>query len=70
MRFMSMVKAAERTASVPPKALMDAIDELVQEAGKAGCDFLRRQGRNGEKEAVVTVFVDLLLGERLHRFPP
>ena len=44
MRFMSMVKAAERTASVPPKALMDAIDELVQEAGKAGCVMVEAGG--------------------------
>ena len=44
MRFMSMVKAAERTTSVPPKALMDAIDELVQEAGKAGCVMVEAGG--------------------------
>ena len=37
MRFMSMVKSAEATAGPPPKALMDAIDQLVQEASKAGC---------------------------------
>ena len=37
MRFMSMVKSAEPAAGPPPKALMEAIDQLVQEAAKAGC---------------------------------
>jgi hypothetical protein len=37
MRFMSMVKSVEGMASPPPKALMDAIDQLGQEAAKSGC---------------------------------
>ena len=37
MRFMSMVKSTERAMSAPPKALMDAIDNLAQEAAKEGC---------------------------------
>jgi hypothetical protein len=37
MRFMSMVKSAEPAEGPPPKALMEAIDQLVQEAAKAGC---------------------------------
>ena len=35
MRFMMMVKTAERTGP-PPKELMDAIDKLAEEATKAG----------------------------------
>jgi hypothetical protein len=35
MRFMSMVKSKESKLSPPPKPLMDAIDQLVQEAAKA-----------------------------------
>ncbi|HET7039506.1 MAG TPA: YciI family protein [Gemmatimonadales bacterium] len=35
MRFMTMVKAAE-TSTPPPRALMDAIDRLGQEAAKEG----------------------------------
>lgn len=35
MRFMTMVKSAER-AGPPPQALMDAIAKLGEEAGKAG----------------------------------
>jgi hypothetical protein len=44
MRFMSMVKSAEAKMSPPPKALMEAIDELVQEAGKAGCLMVEAGG--------------------------
>ncbi|HEY4818002.1 MAG TPA: YciI family protein [Candidatus Acidoferrum sp.] len=35
MRFMMIVKSAERSG-FPPKELMDAIDKLSQEAAKAG----------------------------------
>jgi hypothetical protein len=35
MRFMMIVKSAERSG-YPPKELMDAIDKLSQEAAKAG----------------------------------
>ena len=35
MRYMTMVKSAERTA-VPPKSLLDAIGKLGEEARKAG----------------------------------
>jgi len=44
MRFMSMVKSTEAKMSPPPKALMDAIDELVQEAGKDGCVMVEAGG--------------------------
>jgi hypothetical protein len=36
MRFMMIVKHAEKQSGPPPKALMDAIDQLAQEATKAG----------------------------------
>jgi hypothetical protein len=35
MRFMMIVKSAERSG-LPPKPLMDAIAKLAEEAGKAG----------------------------------
>ena len=44
MRFMSMVKANEAKASPPPKALFDAINELVQEASKDGCVMVEAGG--------------------------
>jgi hypothetical protein len=44
MRFMSMVKANEAKASPPPKALFDAINELVQEASKDGCVIVQSGG--------------------------
>jgi hypothetical protein len=37
MRFMSLVKSAESKATLPPQALFEAIDQLVQEAAKSGC---------------------------------
>ena len=37
MRFISLVKSSEGMAGMPPKAFLDAMDQLVQEAGKAGC---------------------------------
>ena len=44
MRYMSMVKSAEPAAGPPPKALMEAIDQLVQEAAKAGCVMVQAGG--------------------------
>jgi hypothetical protein len=44
MRFLSMVKHTEANTSPPPKALMEAIDELVQEAAKAGCMMVEAGG--------------------------
>ena len=44
MRFMSMVKSTERAMSAPPKALMDAIDNLAQEAAKEGCVMVQAGG--------------------------
>ena len=44
MRFISMVKAAEETASPPPKAFMDAMDRLLQEAAKEGCMMVEAGG--------------------------
>jgi hypothetical protein len=44
MRFMSMVKSTEAKMSPPPKALMDAIDNLVQEAAKDGCVMVQAGG--------------------------
>jgi len=37
MRFMSLVKSKESKLSAPPKALMDAMNQLLQEAAKEGC---------------------------------
>ena len=37
MRFISWSSQAEEMAGMPPKAFLDAMDHLVQEAGKAGC---------------------------------
>ena len=36
MRFMMIVKHSEKQSGPPPKALMDAIDQLAAEATKAG----------------------------------
>jgi len=44
MRFMSMVKSTEAKMSPPPKALMDAIDKLVQEAAMEGCVMVEAGG--------------------------
>jgi hypothetical protein len=44
MRFMSMVKSKESKLSPPPKPLMDAIDQLVQEAAKEGCVMVQAGG--------------------------
>jgi hypothetical protein len=37
MRFISMVKSNEAKMGMPSKAFLDAMDQLVQEAGKSGC---------------------------------
>ena len=44
MRFMSMVKAKESKLSPPPKALMDAIDQLLQDIAKEGCVMVQAGG--------------------------
>ena len=44
MRFMSMVKSTESKMSAPPKALMDAIDNLVREATEDGCVMVQAGG--------------------------
>ena len=44
MRFMSLVKSTERMSGPPPKALMEAIDNLVQEAAKDGCVMVQAGG--------------------------
>ena len=44
MRFMSMVKSTESKMSAPPKALMDAMDQLIQEMSKAGCVMVEGVG--------------------------
>jgi hypothetical protein len=36
MRFMMMVKHPENYSGPPPKALMDAMDQIIQEAAKNG----------------------------------
>ncbi len=44
MRFISMVKSNEAKMSAPPKALMDAMDQLLQEMAKAGCVMVEGVG--------------------------
>jgi hypothetical protein len=44
MRFMSMVKSNERMSGPPPKALMEAIDHLAQNAAKDGCVMVQAGG--------------------------
>jgi hypothetical protein len=44
MRFMSMVKSTERMSGPPPKALMEAIDNLAQEAAEDGCVMVQAGG--------------------------
>ena len=44
MRFISLVKSIEGIAGMPPKALMEAMDQLVKEAGKAGCVMVEGVG--------------------------
>jgi hypothetical protein len=44
MRFISMVKSNEAKMGMPPKALMDAMDQLIQEMAKAGCTMVEGVG--------------------------
>ena len=44
MRFISMVKFAEGTAVPPPKAFIDAMDQLAKEAAEAGCVMVEAGG--------------------------
>lgn len=44
MRFISLVKSIEGMAGMPPKALMDAMDGLIQEMAKAGCVMVEGVG--------------------------
>ena len=44
MRFMSMVKATEGKLSAPTKALMDGIDQLLQDLAKEGCVMVQSGG--------------------------
>ena len=44
MRFISMVKSNEANLSRPPKALLEAMDQLIQEMSKAGCTMVEGVG--------------------------
>jgi hypothetical protein len=44
MRFISMVKHNEAKAAPPPKALLEAMGQLTQEAAQAGCVMLAGEG--------------------------
>jgi hypothetical protein len=44
MRFISMVKSNEAKMGMPSKAFLDALDQLVQEAGKSGCVMVEGVG--------------------------
>lgn len=44
MRFMTIVKHAEGAPLDPPQALFDAINQLGEEAAKAGCVMVGRGG--------------------------
>ena len=44
MRFISMVKSNEAKMGMPPKSLMDAMDQLIQEMAKAGCTMVEGVG--------------------------
>ena len=44
MRFISMVKSAEANAAPPPKAFLDAMGQLTEEAAKAGCVMIQAEG--------------------------
>lgn len=37
MRFISLVKSIEGMAGMPPKALLEAMDQLVKDAANEGC---------------------------------
>jgi hypothetical protein len=44
MRFMSMMKANEAKASVPPKAFLEAMDQLLKKCAEAGCVMVEAGG--------------------------
>jgi len=44
MRFISMVKSNEGRSGPPPKSLMDAMNQLVKDAAKAGCVMVEAGG--------------------------
>jgi hypothetical protein len=44
MRFLSMVKHTEANTSPPPKSLMEAMDQLIQEMAKDGCTMVEGVG--------------------------
>jgi hypothetical protein len=44
MRFISMVKSNEAKFAPPPKRFLDAMDQLVQNAAKAGCTMVGAEG--------------------------
>ena len=44
MRFMSMVKFNEAKLAPPPKRFLDAMDQLMQDAAKAGCVMVEAGG--------------------------
>jgi hypothetical protein len=44
MRFISMVKYVEADAAPPPKAFLEAMGALAQEAAEAGCVMIQGEG--------------------------
>src|SRR5262245_51623080 len=44
MRFLSMVKLTEGKSSPPSKAMIDAVNQLVQEVAKEGCVMVQSNG--------------------------
>jgi hypothetical protein len=44
MRFISMVKSKEANLTMPPKSLMDAMDQLIKEMAKDGCTMIEGVG--------------------------
>ena len=44
MRFLSMVKLTEGKSSPPSKAMIDAVNQLVQEVAKEGCVMVQSGG--------------------------
>ena len=44
MRFISMVKSNEAKMGMPPKSLMDAMDQLIKEMAKDGCVMVEGVG--------------------------
>jgi hypothetical protein len=44
MRFISLVKSAEANAAPPPRAFLEAMGQLTEEAAKAGCVMVGAEG--------------------------